>query len=58
MEKLRRLIKNNRFVRGFYMFLMTIFGISRCKFGYCADSVIITPPVVWGTQRISILVII
>lgn len=51
MEKLRRLIKHNRFVRGGYMFLMTIFGISRCKFGYCADSVIITPPYCLGNPK-------
>lgn len=43
MEKLRRLIKSNHFVRGFYMFLRTNFGISRHKFGYCADSVVFTP---------------
>ena len=44
MEKLRRLIKNNRFVRGFYMLVRMSFGVSRHKFGRCADGVILTPP--------------
>ncbi len=51
MEKLRRLIKNNRFVRGFYMLVRMSFGVSRHKFGRCADGVILTPPIFIGNAK-------
>ena len=51
MEKLRKLIKNNSFVRGLYMFLKMNFGVSRHKFGYCAYDVIITPPIYIGNAQ-------
>lgn len=36
--------KNNRFIRGIYFLYKSYFGYSRKKFGYIADSVILTPP--------------
>lgn len=37
-------IKKHMFIRGCYMLWKNYFGICRSKFGYCADNVIITPP--------------
>lgn len=33
------------------MFIYTYFGIRRKKFGYCAKSCIITPPIVFGNEK-------
>lgn len=41
-------LKQNIFVRGLYTFFKSYFGIRRSQFGYCADNVIITPPVFIG----------
>ena len=46
MNIIRR-IKNNRFVRGIYMIYRNYFGFSKKKFGYVADDVIITPPLLF-----------
>lgn len=41
-----RVLKDNRFIRGFYFFYKRYFGgLKRERFGYIADSVIITPPI-------------
>lgn len=37
-------LKQCSFVRGLYTLFKTYFGIRRSKFGYCADSVVLTPP--------------
>lgn len=37
-------LKNNRLLRGLYCFFTEYFGWKKRKFGYIADSVIITPP--------------
>lgn len=37
-------IKNNRLLRGLYMFKLMWLGYSKKKFGYIADDVTITPP--------------
>ena len=47
---LRRL-KNCVFFRSLYMFWKTYFGIRKSKFGYCADSVVITPPLFVGNPK-------
>lgn len=38
-------IKQNTFIRGLYAFYKSYFGIRRSKFGYCADDVLLTPPI-------------
>lgn len=43
---LKNRIKNNRFVRGFYFLYRNYFGYSRKSFGYIADNVTLTPPLV------------
>lgn len=45
MAKLLKKIKNNPFVRGLYFIYKSYFGIRRSMFTYCADNVVITPPV-------------
>lgn len=42
---LLRLIKNNLLLRGCYMLYRQYFGLKKSSFGYIADSVIITPPI-------------
>ena len=44
MGKLKRTLKDNVFLRGLYIFYKSYFGIRRSKFGYCANDVILTPP--------------
>lgn len=39
-----RIIKDNRFVRGFWSLSKTFFGQDRDKFGYIADNVILPLP--------------
>ena len=39
-----RHLKYNLFVRGLYMLYSQYFGIKRSRFGYMAESVILTPP--------------
>lgn len=41
---MKRIIKNNRFIRGVYFLYKQYFGANKNKFGYMADNVIITPP--------------
>lgn len=48
---LRRKIKNNIILRGLYVFYKSYFGISKRKFGYCADNVILTPPLYLGNMK-------
>lgn len=43
--KLYRRIKNNKYLRAFYIIYHRYFGYRRSLFGYCDKSVIITPPV-------------
>lgn len=44
MDAIRR-IKNIYWIRGLYVFMKSYFGVRRSKLGYCADSVILTPPI-------------
>lgn len=37
-------IKRIYWIRGLYVFLKSYFGIRRRKFGYCADTAVLTPP--------------
>lgn len=46
-----RRIKDIIFIRGLYMFFKTYFGIRRKKFGYCAKSCILTPPIVFSNVK-------
>lgn len=41
---MKRRIKNVIWVRGLYQLFKAYYGINRRKFGYCADSVMFTPP--------------
>lgn len=45
------IIKNNTTLRGLFMFIRNYFGIRRSSFGYCADSVVITPPCSLGRYK-------
>lgn len=38
-------LKQNVFIRGLYVWFRSYFGIRRKKMGYCAKSVVITPPI-------------
>ena len=38
-------LKRNILLRGLYVWYKSFFGIRRKKMGYCADSVVITPPI-------------
>lgn len=50
-----RIIKDNRFIRGIYMIWERNFGcLKRGKFGYIADSVILTPPISGNVHNIFI----
>lgn len=49
-----RSIKNNRIIRGLYFFLDNYWGWRKRKFGYIADSVILTPPIVATYKNIFI----
>ncbi len=40
----KRVIKDNRFVRGVYYFLVNFFGVNRRKFAKLGNEVVITPP--------------
>ena len=48
---MKRIIKNNRFVRGLYFFYNSYFGAKRRSFGYLAENTIITPPYNFGNKR-------
>ena len=44
--KISQKLKNNRFIRGVYIFYRNYFGCcKRSKFGYIADDVMLTPPI-------------
>lgn len=45
MGKLKGKLKQSVRLRGLYMICRTYFGLKRSKLGYCANSVIITPPI-------------
>ncbi len=47
----KRKIKNNTFLRGLYVFYKSYFGIRKSKFGYCAEDVILTPPLFLGNMK-------
>lgn len=51
MLSLKRRIKNNIVLRGLYVFYKSYWGIRKSKFGYCADSVILTPPLYLGNVK-------
>lgn len=38
-------LKQNVFLRGLYVWYKSYFGIRKSKMGYCADSVVLTPPI-------------
>ena len=44
MGELKRIFKSNTFLRGLYVFYKSYLGIRRNRFGYCADNVVLTPP--------------
>lgn len=44
-------LKNNSIVRGCYFFFKRYFGIRRASMGYCADTVVITPPIYIDTPK-------
>ena len=43
-----RIVKDNRFIRGLYFLLKSYIRPSKRKFGYIADSTILTPPFFFG----------
>lgn len=45
MGKMLNKIKLNPSIRGLYTIYKSYFGIKRSRFGYCADNVILTPPI-------------
>lgn len=47
----KRKIKNNILLRGLYVFYKSYFAIKKSKFGYCADNVILTPPLFLGNMK-------
>lgn len=47
----KRKIRNCTFLRGLYMLYKTYLGIRKSKFGYCADSVILTPPLFINKEK-------
>ena len=50
-----RKIKDNRFLRGVYMIWQRNFGgLKRCKFGYIAENVILTPPLSADVRNIYV----
>lgn len=51
MLSLKRRIKNNIVLRGLYIFCKSYLGIRKNKFGYCADNVILTPPLYLGNTK-------
>lgn len=48
---IKRKIKNNVILRGLYIFYKSYWGIRKSKFGYCADDVILTPPLYLGNMK-------
>lgn len=48
---LKRRIKNNIVLRGLYVFYKSYWGIRKSRFGYCADNVILTPPLYLGNMK-------
>lgn len=48
---LKRKIKNNFILRGLHIFYKSHLGIRKSKFGYCADNVILTPPLYLGNIK-------
>lgn len=44
-------LKNCIFLRGLYVWLTSYFGINRRRFGYCADSAVLTPPLYIGNPK-------
>lgn len=52
---MKRVLKDNRFIRGLYFIWARNFGrMKRNKFGYIADSVIITPPISGSLKNVYI----
>lgn len=48
---LKRRLKNNTILRGLFVFYKSYFGIRKGRFGYCADNVILTPPLYFGNMK-------
>lgn len=48
---MKRIIKNNRFIRGLYFLYNSYFGAKRSNFGYLALNAIITPPYCFGNKK-------
>lgn len=48
---LKRRIKNNLILRSLYILYKSYFGIRKNKFGYCAENVILTPPLFLGNSK-------
>ena len=46
-----RTLKNCVFLRGMFVFYKSYFGVRKSKFGYCADNVILTPPLYIGNPK-------
>ncbi len=53
MSKFRKL-KDNRLIRGLFFLWDTYFGWKKSEFGYIADNVVLTPPIVCTKQNIFI----
>lgn len=52
---MKRFLKDNRFIRGLYFIWVRNFGgMKRRKFGFIADSVIITPPISGSLKNVFI----
>lgn len=51
LNKMLSKIKYNPILRGMYTLYKSYFGIRRRSFGYCADNVIITPPILIGNPK-------
>lgn len=46
-----RTLKDDRFIRGIYIFLTSYFGSKKNRFGYIADNVVFTPPYSFGNRK-------
>lgn len=48
---MRRILKNNRFIRGIYFIYSNFFGLKRNTFGYFGKNITITPPFNFGNMK-------
>jgi len=49
-----RLLKDNRWIRGFWSLYRHYFGVNRSKFGYVSDNVVLTPPFTGNLKNIYV----